>query len=164
MALASSFHRRCLGIVLLALWLGWTSVGLGRSTQASAADLAAARTLLDELRQQAPHAGPMAFRLSPPCGCAGTDESRWQALATTLASAGGQARRVTTTTRAPRWELLIADAHGQLAYAGPLRAPALLCGNADDPSWTRALPALLQAGAPALVVAAPPACDCRLPS
>jgi len=163
MAFAAPFHRRCLGIVLLALWLGWTSIGLGHSARTGEADLAAARALLAKLRPQATQPGPMALRLSSACSCDDTDERDWQTLAAGMDRAGGATLRTSAPPGARRWELLITDTHGQLAYAGPLRAPALLCGDAADPSWARALPSLLQANGPPLVMTAS-TCDCRFPS
>lgn len=142
-----------LGLVLVALWLGWTVSALAALATPGRADAAALASLAARL---APATGQaQAIRL-PGCACAAAgSDGNWQGVAQVLRQAGGQAR---SASLASDYELLVFDREGRMVYAGPLQPPASACGRhaTEAGDW---LPALLDGTQPPLLLS--PSCSCR---
>lgn len=148
--------RHLAGLLLAALWLGWTVSALSALATPRPADSAVLAALTAQLHANAtlPTGQPLAVRL-PGCACAADDGAGWLAVTQALQQAGGQ---VVASTLAAGYELLVFDVGGGLVYAGPLRPPASVCGrrNAEAADW---LPALLGGTQPPLLLS--PSCSCR---
>lgn len=145
------------GLILLACWLGWTTISVAALGHRPGGDETALTALVDKLRAQGQlpaTTAPLAIRLkTPDCACEQGDQA-WQQVGTALQAQGGLAVAVNT---AAAHELLVLAADGRPLYAGPLRPSALACGrsNAAPASW---LPALLAERTPPLFL--PPRCSC----
>ena len=157
-------HRAALvaPTVLLACWLGWIGGTFALLAQPRAGRPADAEAVLRQLRDGAlavPGATPLAVRLEAAgCACAGDDDPRWQRVAAAMRARGGDAVRVQAALANPGgFALLLLDRDGHLRYAGPLRAPAAVCGRQDGDlsAW---LPALLDT--PRDPVVLPDTCAC----
>lgn len=148
--------------LLLACWLGWTGGSLALLAQPREGRPEDADAVLRQLRQgplSAPRTAPLAVRLEAPgCACAGDDDPRWQRIVAAMHARGGDAIRVQAALANPSgFTLLLLDRDGQLRYAGPLRAPAAVCGR-EDGELSAWLPALLDAPRARLVL--PDTCAC----
>lgn len=146
-----------IGLLLLALWLGWVSAGfaaLGRRPPTDQAALAQLQAQLQQAHPQGAEAQARAVLLNH-CRCQQqANEPAWQRLQAAMQQGKGQALR--SDLPAP-FEVLLLDAAGTAVYAGPLQPTLAACGqlSAEVANW---LPALLDGSQPPLFLPSP--CPC----
>lgn len=156
---AGQEHRRALpwiGLVVLALWLGWSlQAMLTLFAPADAADAVDADAIVARLAQHAPDAlqvaRPTAFIAAGACACDAAAASDTTRAVRDIAGRGVDVRTLDTPLS---HAAVVLAPHGRLLYAGPL-AMENGCGALSLP---RLLPALLSTLRPPLIVSTP--CPC----
>ena len=152
-----------IGGLLLAFWMGWTFLALGRLQAAGwePGDPREAELLLAQLQSRLPAdaAGePLAIRLDSACPCHTDTDPAWQSVASGMRASGGRSLRMEVSHN-PGFEVLILNAGQRLVYAGPLQPDPAICG-AGPPALRlqRWLPQLLNRTDTALVTTSD--CNC----
>ena len=153
-------HRHLISLLIVALWLGWTGMGLAKLGKRPAADPAVLVTTLERIPASVrAQKTPAAVLLPSPCSCA-QDATTWAAIGQVLEAQGGVSLDVTHLAGQPDGiELLVFDAAGQPVYSGPLSPPPGACGRGsttDPGTW---LPALIDGRQPPLHLGPSP-CHC----
>ncbi len=152
--------RDGIGLVLVALWLGWLVAvlpALGTRAPADPGQVATTVEQLLTLYPELPRGRPLAILLSG-CSCpSDADSPAWQRMRQGLEDLDGYALPLTTAVPA-NFQMLVLDAEGQPVYAGPLQPPLSVCGRIDArvSQW---LPALLDGQQPPLHLPSP--CSCQ---
>jgi hypothetical protein len=139
------------GLVLLALWLGWVGSAFAALWTPQRANPAHIATLVQRVRKA--HPGLLPGRL-----CAGA-QTAWQQVQAVLAGHGGTALAVPEgQLDAAGIEMLVLDRSGQPVYAGPLQPLLPSCGRGITlpEAW---LPGLIDGAQPPLFLS--PVCSCR---
>lgn len=158
--LASSPSATVVGLLLLALWLGWVCAGFRAFGRRPDIDAAGLNQLKEHLQLNHPgllqQQQAVAVLLST-CSCPSTEqEQAWRQLQAAMQQHGGRA--VQLNSPAPGdVQLLLLNRHGEAIYAGPLQPSLAVCGQrqADLRDW---LPGLLAGNQPPLHL--PSSCTC----
>lgn len=152
-------HRTTISLLIVALWLGWTGMGLTALGRGQSADPAVLVTTLERIPASVRHSPvPTAVWLKPFCSCTPFPPD-WPAIGQVLAGRGGNTLELAPEPHQPdAIELLVFDGHGQVVYSGPLSPPPGACGQGSTApgDW---LPALIDGRQPPLHLGATP-CHC----